>query len=1003
MRKLYTRLPFLIVLSLLTAVIWAQPIYGQSRSTVTGTVTDAQKQPLVGVSIIVSGTQSGDVSGADGRFSIAGVPQGATLEFSYLGYQKVVQPVGTKSSLNITLYEDTANIDEVVVVGYGVQRKTDLTGSVSSMRDDEITKQATASAAEALRGQIAGVSVVNAGGKPGSDMEIEIRGVNTIGQASPPLIIIDGTETDISLFSTLNPSSIEKVDILKDASATAVYGSRGSNGVIIVTTKNGKPGKNVVRYDGSYGIRIIRNRPEMMDANQFARMHDAMDLYWGNVSRQHRLDDGERMNVLTGQTTDWVDMLTGNGMQTSHNVSLSGGNKNETHYISLGYTNEKGNLKPEQFERFSATIKMSGRVGKYINMGGNISANYTNTDLAGGEYLRSIYRTRPTTRCFDDLGEPIFWLNVWEQQIPNPYFDRLNSTRRNRRLQAWGNAFIEVKPIESLVVRSDFKPSINYQREGSFEDVYTKANAGRMPAYGILANVANYAYTWDNTINYNQTHGKHRISATGLFSMQLNQKEWSRTEAEGMKWNTLWNNMGAADKVRKVESTMIKSTLMSVMARVNYVYDNRYLFTVTGRADGSSRLAKGKQWGFFPSAAFGWVISEESFMKGFERLSNLKLRVSYGMSGNDRVNSYSSFMLLGRADYDFAGDPAVGFVPTSLANSNLRWEKSEEVNLGLDLGLFKNRVVLTADIYQKNTRDLILVRKLPTHIGFDSVYDNVGSLTNKGIELSLSTVNVVTSSFQWTTKLNFSINRNKIVDLYGDKTDDVGNGLFIGNPVKSNYAYIYDGIWQVGEALPDGFKGTPTYTTKNKYGQTPGQPRVVDINSDNLISSEYDRAIIGNSDPKWTGGITNTFSYKGFDLSIFIYARIGEQKLSMFHETFASDYSGRFNVLNYNYWTPENTGASHWAPGSQANAEYRKAANYMDCSFVKVGNITLGYEFSPKVLRHIGASRLRVYMTALNPLTFSKYDGFDPEWAERGINSSSLASTSLVWGVNLSF
>jgi len=994
---------FTLFLFLLMSSVGMQQLYGQQNSAVTGVVTDTQQEPLIGVTVKVKGTQIGTTTGMDGKYSFQGVAPDAVLEFSYIGYQKVAVTVGKRSSIDIILHEESSNLDEIVVVGYGVQRKSDLTGSVGSMQSDDIIKQATTSAAEALRGQIAGVSVVNVGGKPGGDMEIEIRGVNTIGQASPPLIIIDGTETDISLFSTLNPNTIEKVDVLKDASATAVYGSRGSNGVIIVTTKSGKPGKNVVRYDGTYGVRLIRQKPDMMNAEEFSRMHGVMDLYWGNMTRQHRLDDGERANVLSGKTTDWIDMLTNNGMQTSHNLSLSGGNQNETHFINLGYTKEEGNLSPEGFERFSVSLKMSGRVGKVFNMGGHISINYTNTDLAGGEYLRSIYRTRPTTRCFDDDNEPVFWLNTWEQQIPNPYFEKLNSARRNRRFQGWGNIFAEVKPISTLVIRTDFKPSYNHQREGVFEDVFTKANAGRMPAYASLKNFTTYAYTWDNTVNYNQTFGKHKIAATGLFSMQLNQLESSGMEAEGMKWNTLWDNMGASDAVRLINSSKKQSRLMSYMARINYTYDNRYMFTVTGRADGSSRLSKGNKWGFFPSAAVAWVASQESFLKDINELSNLKFRFSYGMSGNDRVNSYSSFMTLTRANYDFGGEAGVGFIPTSLSNKDLRWEKSEEFNIGLDLGLFKNRVSLSADIYKKTTKDLILLRKLPTHLGYENIYDNIGSLSNKGIELSLSTVNIVSGSFQWSTKVNFAMNRNKIIDLYGDKTDDIGNGLFIGNPVKTNYSYIYDGIWQMGEALPDNFSGTITPSTKNKYGQTPGQAKVVDRDGDFLISAEHDKDIIGNADPKWTGGITNTFNYKGFDLSVFVYARYGEQKLSTFHETFASDYSGRFNVLNYDYWTPENTSAKHWAPASQANSEYRKAANYLDCSFVKVGNITLGYEFNRKLLKNVGLSRLRVYMTALNPFVFSKYDGFDPEWAERSINGSSLASTTLLWGVNLSF
>lgn len=977
-------------------------MFSQGKS-VNGIVLDSHDEPLIGVTVLVKGTNNGTITDFDGKFQIKGVKSSDNLIFSFIGYKDEIVKIGSKSTFKVVLEENVEMLDDVVVVGYGVQKKSDLTGSIASVKSEELVKQATVSAAEALRGQIAGVNVINTGGKPGANMEIEIRGTNSITGSSSPLVIIDGVEGDMSMFSSLNPSIIEKVDVLKDASATAVYGSRGSNGVIIITTKSGKEGKNTVRYDGSYGVRLVRNAPDMMTGEEFLKMHDAIDLYGGNTSRQHRPDDQERLNVANGTATDWVDLLIGNGMQTSHNLSVSGGGDKSSHYLSVGYTKEEGNLSPEGFERLSSSMKLSMNITREIKVGGSFNVNYTNTDLAGGETLRSIYRTRPTTRCFDDNNEPIFWLNSWETQIPNPYFEKDNSFRKNRRVQGWGNIFLEIKPWKFLAIKSDIKPSFNYQRDGVFEGVMTKANAGRNPAYGSLKKRSNFDFTWDNTITFNKTIAKHKLNATGLFSMQSKEEDWNYMEAEGMKWNTLWNNMAAADKIRKIESGLTKISLMSFMLRFNYIYNNRYLFTVTGRADGSSRLAPGNKWGVFPSAALGWVVSEENFMKNFKNLSNLKLRLSYGVSGNDRVSAYSSYMLLSRNEYDFGGEPALGFSPTTLANKNLKWEKSSEINLGLDLGLFSNRISLSADIYTKNTVDLILTRKLPTHIGFEKVSDNIGALNNRGIELSLSTVNITNKDFEWITNLNFAINRNKITELYGDKSDDIANGWFIGYPVKTNYGYVADGVWQIGQDLPDDFQGTPLYNTKNKYQAYPGYAKVKDLNNDGKIISEDDKMIIGNRDPKWTGGMTNSFRYKLFDLSVSMYARFGEQKLSQFHQTFAGDYSGRFNVINYDYWTPENQDATHWAPGGQGNVDYRTAANYMDCSFLKISNITLGYEFSKKILQTMRLSRLRLYFTAVNPFVFTKYDGWDPEWAERSINSSALANTTLLGGINLSF
>ena len=987
---------FLLML-LLSLPSW---VFSQGKS-VNGVVLDSQDMPLAGVSILIESTNNGTITDVDGKFTLKSVKSSDYLIFSYLGYKKQEIKVGNKSSFKVVMQEDSEMLEDVVVIGYGVQKKSDLTGSIASVKSEDLVKQATVSAAEALRGQIAGVNVINTGGKPGADMMIEIRGTNTIGQDSSPLVIIDGIEGDMSMFSALNPNSVEKVDVLKDASATAVYGSRGSNGVIIITTKSGIKGKNTVQYDGSYGIRLIRNAPDMMNGEEFSKMHDAMELYWGN--NNFRLEDQERQNIVDGTCTDWVDLLVRNGMQTSHNLSVTGGDDRSSHYLSIGYTKEEGNLNPEGFERLSSSMKVTTKITNAIEIGGAFNINYTNTDLSGAEVLRSIYRARPTTRCFDDNGEPIFWLTQSDQQVPNPYFEGINNIRTQRKVQGWGNIFIDVKPLEFISVKSEFKPNFIYLREGEFCDVNTKMNAGRMPAYSSLKKTTAFDYTWDNTVTFNKAIKEHRINATGLFSMQSKESDWNYMDAEGFLWNTMWNNMGAANKIRSINSSLSKTNLMSFMLRFNYIYGNKYLFTVTGRADGSSRLSVGNQWGIFPSAALGYVISEEKFMKQFKNLSNLKVRFSYGVSGNDRVNPYSSFMLLSRTNYDFGGESAVGFSPSTLANKKLKWEKSEEFNLGLDLGLFSNRISFSADIYTKNTKDLILTRKLPTHIGYANVSDNIGALNNKGIELSLSTVNITNNDFKWMTNLNFAINRNKVVELYGDNKHDIANKLFVGYSVKSNYSYIYEGLWQIGEALPDNFTGTPTYGTKNKYAQYPGQCKVRDINNDGIISPENDMAIIGNMDPKWSGGMTNNFYYKGFDLSIFIYARIGEQKLSTFHETFAKDYNGRYNVMNYDYWTPENQDAEIWAPGSQADGSYRAAYNYKDCSFVKVGNITLGYEFPTKFLKNIKLERLRLYFTALNPFVFTKYDGWDPEWAERGCYTSALANTTLMGGINLSF
>ena len=978
----------------LVIVCLCLPLSAMAQSKITGKVIDtATGETLIGATVQVKGTGKGTITDIEGNYSI-NASSDDKLIFSSIGYITQEVSIGKKTIINVNMITDTQTLDEVVVIGYGSQSKRDITGAIGSINNTTLERQNTQTAAQALIGQIAGLSVVQTTGNVGVDPVIEIRGMNSIDKESSPLIVIDGVFGDMAAFSALNPSDIAKVDVLKDASSTAIYGSMGANGVVLVTTKSGSEGKNKINYSGSYGIRVPVRIPKMMNAQEFAKtLQDATD-YFGYTSRT--LGPEEQEWVDSGNSTDWLDLVLCNGVQTQHTLSLQGGNKNENHYISLGYSNQEGNIKPEKFERYSLSGKINAKVGKIFEMGAALNGAFSENKKGGNnEIIRSAFRLRPTGRAFDDEGNRIFWPTSTDSQIPNILYELDNSKIETMRANVYGNVFLSATPLKGLTLKSSFMPSIAYTRYGFYMGQLTKINVGKNPAYVNQYNSFNWAYVWDNTINYNTQFKSHKFNIMAGYS--VNEKFYERYDSgvKGLTFNSLWHNMGAASELTMVDSDYTRWTVLSYLARINYSFKDRYLLTLTGRYDGASNLAPGHKWQFFPSAAIAWRISEEEWMKRLNIFDNLKLRLSYGTSGNNNVAPYSAWPTLTKVGYDFDGTGAAGYT-ANLANKALTWEKSDEINVGLDFGILGNRISATIEFYNKKTSDLILKQKLPIHTGYDNIVSNIGAVRNRGIEITLNTVNIKTKDWSWVTNINFTRNRNKILELYGDNEDDIANQLFIGQPIKVNYAYKYLGIWQEGEE----------YYQKAKAGQ----PKVLDVDQDNAITADKDMMIIGTPFPKWIGGMTNTVTYKNFDLSITAYARYGEQKLSWFHNSH-TDMSMRYNVAKEcfgNYWTPDNPNAEWWAPGSQANADWRKSKLYMDCSFLKISNITLGYEFSKKLLNKIGMTRLRVYATVQNPFTITKYNGFDPEWADTAItgldsNSTGFASTTYTFGVNIGF
>jgi len=953
---------------------------------ISGRVTDQQNQPLEGVTVAAKGTNSVTTTDHAGRFNISTPQQATTLVFTLVGFEPQEHSIGSSNNLNVSLSPSLSDLDEVVIIGYGSVKKGDVTGAIGSVDRDAIVRTANIQAAGAIQGQVAGVNLLKLNGKPGDDYNIEVRGLNSIGKDNAPLVVIDGVMG--GTLNSLNPADIEKIDVLKDASATAIYGSRGSNGVIIVTTRQGVSGKNRIAYDGYIGMKTPTNLPDMMDGPQFVAQFNEIIKNGGN----RYFDEKEQQNIANGTYTDWIDLLLQNGMQTSHNVSLSGGNENSRHFFSAGYLSEEGNVPAEKFNRLTLKANIDGKINNWINAGTSTYISYSVQDQGSNEALRSAYRLRPTGDAYDENGELLFWPTTSDSQTPNALFDPLNVKNEFRNFRVFGNLFVELKLLDGLAFRSTVSPYLESIRNGVFAGRYSKKNTGTKNGSGEYNTNFNLAYTLDNILSYNNTYKSHTFGGVLASSMVVNRNEEAKQNVEDLPFDSYWYNTGSAGNINSISSNLTEWALLSYMARFNYSFKDRYQLTLTGRADGSSKLAEGHKWAFFPSAAIAWRVSDEEFLSNARTLSNLKVRLSYGVVGNDAVDPYSTQAAIAQTLYDWGGNAALGFAPGAIANRSLGWERSREINLGLDFGFFKNRVSGSVDIYNRKTEDLILSRALPQHTGFESITANVGSTSNKGVEVALGTVNILTDNFSWKTNFTFSRNRNKIVELYGDNQDDVGNKWFIGQPIQVHYAEVFDGIWQLDEAEEAAV-----------YDAEPGQVKVKDLNGDQKIT-DLDRTIIGSPLPKWIGGITNMFSYKGLDFSFMLYSRQGSMVYSPFHHSnFAREWNGRYNKLNVNYWTETNPSNEWPAPNNTGGREREELKAYVDASFVRVQNITLGYTFSANILNRLKMSGLRLYVTANNPLIFTDYAGFDPEWSEQNTFNMGVSSAVYLFGANISF
>lgn len=955
-----------------------------AQASVNGVVTskdDGSKLP--GVNVIIKGTTQGTTTDAEGRYVIEAPGDNPVLVFSFIGFTTQEVSVGSNTTVDVALESDISLLNEVVVVGYGTQKRSDITGSISSVSKDRLSNLPVTNIAQALQGTTSGVMINQSSSVPGNQSTIQIRGVNSINAKTAPLFVLDGSIFFGSL-NDINPNDIESIEILKDASAVAIYGTRGSNGVILVTTKRGaqSDGRPTVNYSGYVAVEKIAHTLDPMQPEAYVKKY--ADFLTANGMTQTAVlpNASEVDNYNNGITTDWLKEATQTGKLQEHNLSVSGGTDKLQYYVSASHLRQDGLVKGYEYKRTSIRSNIDAKVTDYLKIG--MSGFFTDNNYDGGRAgLLEAAAMSPYSVPRDANGNYIIYPMAPEQLFANPLLG-LTVDRADRGKTLTGSGYAEVTP--------NFLKGLKYRLNGSY--VY---NIGRLAQYSgrqnndqsgtaTINNTETNNWVVENILSYSKDIDKHHFDFTGLYSAQKVKYFKTESSANGFINDALsyYEMLAGASKSGNSEGNVY--TLLSQMARINYSYDSRYMLTLTARRDGYSAFGSGNsKYGVFPSMALGWNIHNESFMSNLNIIDQLKLRVSYGKTGNQAIDPNQTATTAGTVQQPFGGTVLTGILYSNLGNADLGWESTTAKNIGLDFGILGNRITGTIDVFKNVTHDILLQRALPTTTGYNNIWTNLGKMQNTGVEVTLNTVNIESGDFKWETSLNFSSYKNKILELYGDGKDDIGNTWFIGQPRNVVYGYEKIGIWQtdqIGEYDPVAkpgdikFRDQPTVDTNGD-----GKPDA----GDGVIDAK-DRVVLGQRDPKWYGGMTNTFHYKNFHLSIFIQTSQGGIKTNQ--DLAYADEAGRRNIPEgFGYWTPEN-GDNYW-PSLSAYKNYRGYNFAEDWSYVRIKDVRLSYTVPSNFLSKYGISRMTVYVAGRNLHTFTNWFGWDPEmtYYPRGTNA----------------
>ncbi|WP_321373280.1 TonB-dependent receptor [uncultured Draconibacterium sp.] len=947
------------------------------NQTINGTVNGEDASALPGVTVVVKGTTHGTVTDASGEYVLSDVPKDAILHFSFVGMQAQDIPVEGQSVINVVLRASDIGLDEVVVVGYGTQRKSDITGAVASVGQDRLEQIPNTNFAQALQGAIPGVTIsTNSASAEGGNMSIMVRGRNSIEASNTPLIVLDGIPYSGSI-SEINPDDIQSIEVLKDASSAAIYGSRGANGVILVTTKRGKTGKPTINYNGYYGIQEIASLPDIMDGEEFWQFK--------NTRNPEQITDSEREVYESGQWTDWIDVTTRTGKKQQHTLSLSGGTEKMNYFVSGTYLDVEGVAVGDDFQRYSTRFNFEAEVTDWFTLGSNTLLSLADRggfapNWSGG--TAGAFWMNPLTKAFDENGEPTIY--PWPEDVywGNPLAGTLADSK-DKRYKVFTNnyAIVNVPWVPGLQYKLNTGIEYANREQASYYGRNTKDGLENGGESSVTNRVDN-DYTVENILSYTNEFGAHKIFATALYSYQRSGYEWHRTDAQGFPNDVLtWHQASTANLVTP-SSSFRKETILSQMLRLNYSYDSRYLITVTGRRDGYSGFGTNRKWGTFPSVALGWNIANESFFSDVEFMNQLKLRFSYGENGNQAVGPYETLARLSERSYLDGTSTAPGYRPTKLGNPDLGWEATKSFNFGLDFGFFDGKLSGSLDVYNSDTYDLLLDRSISPVHGITSITENIGKTNNKGIELMLNSYNVQNDNFTWTTSATFSYTKNKIVGLYGyldedgNEIDDLGNRWFIGEPIRVNFGRVFDGIWQLDDdiensAQPDAIPGDAKIVDQITV-DTDGDG--IPDEADGVINDD-DRVIQGQRDPKVMWGLTNTLKYKAFSFTFFLHGMHGHKKSNSLMTD--NVWSSRRNTTQKNWWSEDNP-SNEWIGNSEDNQTH--GATFIESAgFVRVKDVTLSYDLPTSLTSKIGFNKLRVYATGRNLMTFTNYNGLDPE------------------------
>jgi TonB-linked SusC/RagA family outer membrane protein len=971
---------------------------------VTGRITDTRNNPLPNVTVQEKGTSNGTSTKELGTFSINVTSENAVLVFSSVGFLDQEIPVKGRHAIDVVLQENVADLNQVIVVGYGTQKKSDVTGSVVSVPKARLSELPVTNVYQAMQGSVAGLNITQNSSVPGSGATVTVRGINSVNANRTPFIVVDGIpfSTTGGNINDINTNDIASIEVLKDASAVAIYGTRGANGVILITTKRGTSGKAVIRYNGYAGL---ENLAHIMEPNSPEGYVKKYADWWKQVNptqtQTNILPNAyEIANYNAGNTVDWIKEVTRQGIIQDHNISVSGGTKDVKYYVSGEYLNQKGVVEGYQYRRLSIRSNLDVNLTDYLSVG--TSLFYANNNYDGGRanfYLGAIMSPYGTLRKTNGDYE-IYPMNpelLYQNPLLGLYTDRMT---RGNNLN--GTFYLELKPAIIPGLRYRANAAWSYLPRDSANYIGRKANDQLGTA--IVASMNNKNWLFENIVTYTKDWGKHHIDFTGLYSAQRNDFFGSSTVGTGFVNDDLsYKNISAAatlsaglvgyfNGANVYGSYQSRSTLISQMGRLNYNYDSRYLLTVTARRDGYSAFGSNTdKYGLFPSFALGWNISNESFMSTVSFVNNLKLRVSYGKSGNQAIDPNGTASTNASVRFPFNGQSTVGVVSTStMGNKNLTWETTTGFNAGVDFSILNSRITGTVEVYSTRTNDILLKRNLPNATGYTNVWDNLGKLANNGIEVSLNTINVKTGDFKWETMVNFSRNRNKILDLYGDKKDDLGNRWFIGQPISVIYDYVLQGVWQKDE---DASSQDP--------GVKPGDLKFADMDGSKTVTAD-DKRILGSTLPKWIGGLTNTFHYKNWHLNIFIQTFQGAIRNNV-NLTFA-DEAGRMNTpKEIGYWTEENRS------NSRPSLRYTNSRGYgyaSDNSYTRIKDVTLSYTTPQKLLTKTGLGSLTFYVSGRNLYTFTDWVGWDPEndftfRGSGGWDNNYPLVRSFIFGVNV--